>query len=301
MKNIHILPTTEKSRLHYYYELNKKYALSKEPLHWRTASYVYITSENEDINENDYIITKDGRLIQVDYLLSKDLEEASKIILSTDTTLIADGVQEIDNEFLEWFIKNPTCEFIKVTKLDYLTNRQYRIYNLPQEEPKQEKEEEWKELEDAKLCEPLKSWDEPKQEKEEEYFKHLEKDKKEFAKEWEEIRQEFGFDKKEETLEEAALKWVFETNSHKWSNNDDTAGDNYGSFIAGANYEAEIRYSEEEVLTFLNAMISEIEIRKQNIISNSDKMEVHLLEGGCIAFESSQDVIKETFEQFKKK
>ncbi len=37
------------------------------------------------------------------------------------------------------------------------------------------------------------------------------------------------------TLEEEAEKWVFETNGHKWSNNDDTAGDNYGSFIAGAN------------------------------------------------------------------
>ena len=39
-----------------------------------------------------------------------------------------------------------------------------------------------------------------------------------------------------ETIEEAANKWVFETNTHKWSNNDDTAGDNYGSFKAGAKW-----------------------------------------------------------------
>ena len=39
-----------------------------------------------------------------------------------------------------------------------------------------------------------------------------------------------------QTLEEAAEKWVFETNEHKWSNNDDTAGDNYGSFKAGAKW-----------------------------------------------------------------
>ena len=39
-----------------------------------------------------------------------------------------------------------------------------------------------------------------------------------------------------ETLEEAAEKWVFETNGHKWSNNDDTSGDNYGSFKAGAKW-----------------------------------------------------------------
>jgi hypothetical protein len=52
---------------------------------------------------------------------------------------------------------------------------------------------------------------------------------------------------KEETLEEAALKWVFETNGHKWSNNDDTAGDNYGSFIAGAKYMTERMYTYDEL------------------------------------------------------
>lgn len=38
----------------------------------------------------------------------------------------------------------------------------------------------------------------------------------------------------EEYLKRAATNWVFETNKTKWSNNDDTAGDNFGSFIAGA-------------------------------------------------------------------
>jgi hypothetical protein len=41
---------------------------------------------------------------------------------------------------------------------------------------------------------------------------------------------------KKETLEDAADKWVFEINGYKWSNNDDTAGDNYGSFKAGAEW-----------------------------------------------------------------
>jgi hypothetical protein len=41
---------------------------------------------------------------------------------------------------------------------------------------------------------------------------------------------------KQETVEEAAEKWVFETNGHKWSNDDDTAGDNYGSFREGAKW-----------------------------------------------------------------
>lgn len=60
-------------------------------------------------------------------------------------------------------------------------------------------------------------------------------------------------------------------------------------------------YSEEDIKQLFESIISEIEIRKQNIISNSENMTTHLLEGGCIAFESSQDIIKEQFEQFKKK
>jgi hypothetical protein len=42
-----------------------------------------------------------------------------------------------------------------------------------------------------------------------------------------------------QTAEEAAEKWVFETNGHKWSNNDNTAGDNFASFIAGAKWQKE--------------------------------------------------------------
>jgi hypothetical protein len=40
-------------------------------------------------------------------------------------------------------------------------------------------------------------------------------------------------------MEKGAEKWVFETNGHKWSNNDDTAGDNFSSFIAGAKWQQE--------------------------------------------------------------
>ena len=37
-----------------------------------------------------------------------------KIILTTNQDLIKDGVQAIDDEFLEWFVKNPSCEEVKV-------------------------------------------------------------------------------------------------------------------------------------------------------------------------------------------
>jgi len=50
---------------------------------------------------------------------------------------------------------------------------------------------------------------------------------------------EIGRDEPQEqsilSIEDKADKWVFEINGHKWSNNDSSAGDNYGSFIAGAN------------------------------------------------------------------
>jgi hypothetical protein len=39
-----------------------------------------------------------------------------------------------------------------------------------------------------------------------------------------------------EQMIEAADEWVFETNGHKWSNNDATAGDNHASFLAGAEW-----------------------------------------------------------------
>ena len=40
----------------------------------------------------------------------------------------------------------------------------------------------------------------------------------------------------EEQIREGAEKWVFNINGMKWSNNDNTAGDNLGSFIAGVKW-----------------------------------------------------------------
>lgn len=60
-------------------------------------------------------------------------------------------------------------------------------------------------------------------------------------------------------------------------------------------------YSEKEVKSFLNDIISEIGIIRENIEKNQDKMPIHLVEGSLIAFESSIDVIKQFIQQFKKK
>lgn len=40
----------------------------------------------------------------------------------------------------------------------------------------------------------------------------------------------------DEQIHDAADHYVFTENDHKWSNNDDTAGDNFGSFKAGAKW-----------------------------------------------------------------
>jgi hypothetical protein len=149
MKNLHVLPTDKPSRLRIGDNGNVVLGLIKDSIVSKNDNYtnqhIYITSD-EDINENDYIITKDGRLIQVDYLLSKDLEEASKIILTTDQDLIKDGVQSIDDEFLEWFVKNPSCESVEVDRDEREVGNhlggiatEYGDYKIiiPKEEPKQ--------------------------------------------------------------------------------------------------------------------------------------------------------------------
>ena len=45
-------------------------------------------------------------------------DQCKKIILTTDQDLINDSVQAIDDEFLEWFVKNPSCESVEVSKVN---------------------------------------------------------------------------------------------------------------------------------------------------------------------------------------
>lgn len=155
MKNIHILPTDKPSKLHYNEIDELVFTPKSEQL---DGINIYITSD-EEIKENDYIITKDGRLVQVYYLLSKDIYSASKVTLSTDQDLIKDGVQTIDDEFLEWFVKNPSCEEVEVLDEKYdistLTSDVKKYPNLdvsyykitiPKEEVKKETLEEANEL-----------------------------------------------------------------------------------------------------------------------------------------------------------
>jgi hypothetical protein len=127
-KNIHILPTDKKIKnvgdlvkdqygdIHIFTKNDgKEYGKTTTKLN------IYITSDEEIKDDEWHLHYYEGKPV-----ISKSHNGASeyinlkakdfgyeKIILTTDQDLIADGVQAIDDEFLQWFVKNPNCEEIE--------------------------------------------------------------------------------------------------------------------------------------------------------------------------------------------
>lgn len=144
MKNLFILPSEKPSRL-LKSENNNFMIIKSDTLNWfeiilkNTYQNIYITN-NDGLNENDYVITDDvdnyGKLFQVSWLKNNKIKNCYKVILTTDHDLIKNGVQAIDNDFLEWFIKHPTCGVVDVEWLDFI--RSFFI-NIKKEEPYQPK------------------------------------------------------------------------------------------------------------------------------------------------------------------
>jgi hypothetical protein len=137
MKNVHVLSTDKPSRL---YQKENRFKLDTHPgidWHISSASYkpvnIYITCD-EEIKEGDLfyiktpnihggnIVTKClgfGKDCWSEHILTDTTDErgyhpshCKKIILTTNQDLINDGVQPIEDDFLEWFVKNPSCEFV---------------------------------------------------------------------------------------------------------------------------------------------------------------------------------------------
>jgi hypothetical protein len=133
MKNIHVLPTAQPSRL---FKFANELHLDTIPKDYYKKYNIYITSD-EDIKEDDWGLSKLNEVI----LFGRSYNEKfyKKIILTTDPDLIADGIQAISDEFLEWFVKNPSCEYVEWDKNYNRGNGKfyYKII-IPQEEPKQE-------------------------------------------------------------------------------------------------------------------------------------------------------------------
>jgi hypothetical protein len=118
MKNIHILPTDKDSKL-YLGNLGKPVTIQSASAQFKKPLHIYITSDKE-IKEGDWFLALDGTddIIKADLtyvkIVNEDkLQRARKIILASDTDLIADGVQEISEDFLQWFVNHPSCEFVK--------------------------------------------------------------------------------------------------------------------------------------------------------------------------------------------
>jgi hypothetical protein len=233
---------------------------------------VYITS-NEEIKEGDLVIESDLEIItQAKFHYLEGLKGQfidgihincwKKIILTTDQDLIADGIQSIDDEFLEWFVKNPSCEEVEVKHFGTCCGNQSitqcincEKYNpiykniIPQEESKQDPT-----LENAKLA----------------LREYILANKEKVTEDLQEMREKSDSGR-DETLEEAAKR------TYQKGLQDDIDLSFYDGVRLGANYQAERMYSEEELK---NAI--EISVAKAL---------------GVMSF----TINEESFEQFKKK
>jgi hypothetical protein len=165
MKNLHLIKTAKPSRLHLGKSGLVLCDLVFNPM-TINSQHIYITSD-EEIKDGDWVLDLhnqiwkllEGKLIGFDNQGNKrfstdniEAHNPKKIILTTDQDL--DGVQAIDDEFLEWFVQNPSCESVAVKQelgvclncewnYDSCPNTEeclkdnYKII-IPKEEPKQE-------------------------------------------------------------------------------------------------------------------------------------------------------------------
>jgi hypothetical protein len=166
MKNVYLLPTDKPSRLAGSEYITNEQGIDKRVLKFKLWDKLIPNKDLKDIGyipQNIYI-TSDEEIKEGDWLFDLDIKRIvkannrrvetskaigcwyyKKIILTTDQDLIADGIQPIDNDFLEWFVKNPSCEKVEVSyevlKPFQSEDKGYLIHcpdNEPLEEPKQE-------------------------------------------------------------------------------------------------------------------------------------------------------------------
>ena len=177
---------------------------------------IYITSD-EKIKEGDWFLSKTGIVHNTWGWNYGD----KKIILTTDQSL--NGVQAINDEFLEWFEKNPSCEEVEVFHQDVYSmgkwDRRYKII-IPKEE------------ETKCYCGHTTTCDcgseEPKQDK---------------------IMERFIANAKQETLEEVAKQYA---KQYALS----TRHISHIGFEDGAKWQAERMYSEaDNIMKFLDAEV----------------------------------------------
>jgi hypothetical protein len=134
MKNLHLLPTDKPTGIFESKISGLQYSIMHKirtnPL---VGLHIYITNDEEI--KGDWFLRK-GKIHKLRYndgngnLWTKNglkiyASGSKKIILTTDSHLIAEGVQAIDNDFLQWFVKNPSCERVEVNEYFKPSNMVY--------------------------------------------------------------------------------------------------------------------------------------------------------------------------------
>jgi hypothetical protein len=224
MKNIHVIATGKPTGIFLSNSGLQYSIMNKVRVNPHNGYHINITSD-EEIKKGDWVLFMFGEvteIVKVTTIVNNafetkqgfgyGLEYCKKIILTTDQDLIKDGVQAIDDEFLEWFVKNPSCEEIKVA--DWLDNAgcitwglsgRYQII-IPTEEQKKLR---------RKLFTLIKS-----------------------------LEQE---EPKQERLEEAALRLYPRLINDSYNPMEDDNEEDRQIFIQGAQWQQKQMYSEEEV------------------------------------------------------
>lgn len=188
-KNIHVLTTPNPSRLLYNYTL-KSFCIQKEKdgMYFNDGKVsgadfwsiekannngfryvnIYITND-EEIKGNDYYLDVTLNIVMKGVFFEASDKKGKKIILTNDPKLIKEGVQSIPEDFLQWFVKNSSCEFVEVKKAGFIdgnTGEKYNLYPIiviPNEidildlgQITSKEEPDWSDLENSGLDKPLK-------------------------------------------------------------------------------------------------------------------------------------------------
>ena len=131
MKNLYLIPTDKPSRLFIDVDDNKLKICVPFGGEHMMNQHIYITSD-EEIKANVYALIngvlckteiKEGKIVsrQLSGGATMDIckTEYLEIILTTDPDLIKDGVQAIQYDFLEWFVKNTKCDKVEIKMENY--------------------------------------------------------------------------------------------------------------------------------------------------------------------------------------
>jgi hypothetical protein len=241
MKNIHIIPTDKPSRLWMTKLGNLARCNDIQPIKEELGHNVNIYITNLEEIKDGWSYDRMMRTVnKIDNVYS------SKIILTTDPDLIKDGVQSIDDEFLQWFVQNPSCEWVKTAKGKMKLNDDGQEYGFP----------------DMSKYKIIISQEEPKQE--DEIIDISDHDG--IGNAVDNLNNE---EPEKETLEEAAENFA---NSKEWINGGASNWVQF-SFKEGAKWMQERMYSEEEMIEFYLFCITELLSSKSSAKSPKELFE----------------------------